>query len=110
MLTSEEVNQNGRRNGSYYHSVETGHGVVNENEGAVADVHHWQFHCHDVNSVGGKNGSHRGRLNKWAHWVSEAQMPRNDASEKMLAKKGSYLTNGMTNVDVRYVRLNDEKR
>jgi len=102
---SGEVNRNGHRNGSYYHSVEAKHGIENENEDvADADVHHLQSHCHDVNAVGGKDGCHRGRLNKWAQWVSMARRPPNGASEKMLAKKGSYLTIDMTIVDVRYVR------
>ena len=77
---------------------------MNGNEGVAVDGHHLPFHCHDVNSVGGKNESHRGRLNKWAQWVSAGQKPQNGASEKMLAKKGSYLTNDMKIVDVRYVR------
>jgi len=102
---SGEVNRNGRRNGSYYHSVVAGYGIEIENEGvADDDVHHLQSHCYGVNAVGGKDGCHRGRLNKWAQWVSVAQRPRNGASEKMLAKKGSYSTIDMTIVDVRYVR------
>jgi len=103
---SVAVNRNGRRNGSYYHSVGAGHGIENENEVvADADDHYSPFHCHGVNAVGGKDGSHRGRLNKWALWVSVGLRPRNGASEKMLVKKGSYLTTiDMTIVDVKYVR------
>jgi len=97
-----EVNRNGRRNGSYYHSVGAGCGIENENEGvADADDHYLLSHLHDVNVVGGTGGHLPGRLNKWAPWVSVA---RNGASEKMLEKKGSYLMIDMTIVDVRYVR------
>lgn len=96
------VNRNDRRNGSYYHSVGAGYGIENESV-AVADDRYLPSHCHDVNA-GGKDGCHRGTRNKWAPWVSEAQRPRNGASEKMLAKKGSYLTTDMMIVDVRYAR------
>ena len=95
-----EVNQNGRRNGSYYHSVEAGYEIASEHE----DVDHYlPSHCHDGNAVGGK-GCHRGRLNKWALWVSVVRRPQNGASEKKLAKKGSHLTIDMTIEDVRYVK------
>lgn len=102
---SGAVNRNGRRNGSYYHSVGTGYGIENENENVVVadgDDHYLPFHCHDVNSVGGgKDECHRGRLNKRAPWVSVA---RNGVSEKMLVKKGSHLTIDMMIEDERYVR------
>jgi hypothetical protein len=98
---SEGVNRNGHRNGSYYHSAGVRHEIENESVADVVD-HYLQSHCGAP--VGGKDGCLHGRLNKW---VSVAP---NGGSEKMLVKKGSYLTIGMTIVDVRYVRWNDEKR
>ena len=75
------VNRNGRRNGSYYHSVGARYGIENENEGvADADDRYLLSHWHDVN-VGGKGGRHPGRLNKWALWASAARRPQNGASE-----------------------------
>lgn len=98
-------NRNGRRNDSGYHSVVTGFGIGNENGGVAAgDDHYLPSHCHDVNAVGGKDGCHPGRPNKWAPWVSVAQRPRNGVSEKMLVKKGFHLTIDMRIVGVRCAR------
>jgi hypothetical protein len=95
---SGEVNRNDRRN-SDYHSVGTGYGIENENEGVAGDDRYLPSHYHDASAVGDGNvGRHRGRLDKWV------SVDRNDVSEKMLVKMGSHLTIDTTIVDVKYVR------
>ena len=61
------VNQNGRRkSGSDCRSVGTECGIENESV-ADGDDHYLSSHSHAANAVvGGKDGCHRGTLNKWA--------------------------------------------
>jgi len=88
---SGAVNRNGHMNDSCYHSAGARHEIEIENEGVADAVDYYLLpHCHDESSVGGKGGCHRGRLNKWAPWVSMARRPLNGASETMLVMKDSY--------------------
>jgi len=59
---SGAVNRNGRRNGSDCHSVGIGYEIENEGVADGGD-HYLSSHSHDVG--GGKDGSHRGKGDKW---------------------------------------------